>query len=260
MSQPHSAQEDLITVRQLRKAYGATYVLKGVDLKVKRGEVSFIIGPSGGGKSTLLRCLNFLVKPSGGEIIFGDRRLCHEDGNTFHVVPERELRDARSRMPMVFQHFNLFNHRTVLENVIEGPTRVQKRNKEEAIAEARVILDKVGLLERQDFYPDQLSGGQKQRVAIARAMAMRPQLILFDEPTSALDPELVSGILDTIRQLAVEGMTMVVVSHEMKFARRLADRVHFVAEGIVVESGTPERVFDAPESDRLKGFISSILH
>jgi ABC-type polar amino acid transport system ATPase subunit len=250
----------LLEIRGLRKSFGATKVLENVDLSVAQGQVTFLIGPSGGGKSTLLRCINFLETPSGGEIVFEGTRLCHEDGNMPHRASERVIREARARMPMVFQHFNLFSHRTVLQNVIEGPVVVQKRPREEAVAEALAILGRVGLAERADFYPAQLSGGQKQRVAIARALAMRPKLILFDEPTSALDPELVAGVLDTIRALAEEGMTLIVVTHEMKFARHLADTVHFVAGGRIEESGPPAQIFDAPESERLKTFIRSILH
>jgi ABC-type histidine transport system ATPase subunit len=250
----------MITVRQLHKSFGKTQVLRGVDLTVRRGEITFIIGPSGGGKSTLLRCLNFLDRPTRGEITFGDERLCSEDGNVFRVASDAVLRRARSRMPMVFQHFNLLKHRTVLQNVIEGPVHVQRRRRAEVIPEAQEFLRLVGLLERQDFYPDQLSGGQKQRVAIARALAMQPALILFDEPTSALDPELVSGVLETIRALATEGRTMIIVTHEMSFARRLAHRVHFCAEGRILESGPPEAIFDNPQNPRLASFIQSIAH
>jgi ABC-type polar amino acid transport system ATPase subunit len=252
--------EPLLTIRGLRKNFGSNIVLKGVDLKVMPGEVTFLIGPSGGGKSTLLRSINFLETPTGGEIVFSGLRLCHQDGGIFKRAPERVIRDARAQMPMVFQHFNLFTHRTVLENVIEGPTIVQSRPRDEAVEDALDILDRVGLRDKADHYPAQLSGGQKQRVAIARALAMRPRLILFDEPTSALDPELVAGVLDTIRGLAEEGRTMVVVSHEMSFARKLADRIHFVSGGIVEESGTPDEIFDQPRSDRLKSFMRSILH
>lgn len=250
----------VLSVRGLAKQFGATRVLNGVDLDVAPGEVTFLIGPSGGGKSTVLRCINFLETPSAGEIAFAGQRLCHEDGGVFQAAREGVLREARSHMPMVFQHFNLFTHRTALENVIEGPVIVQKRPRAEAVEEGRALLKRVGLAERADYYPGQLSGGQKQRVAIARALAMRPRLILFDEPTSALDPELVSEVLDLIRELAEEGRTMIVVSHEMKFARRLADRVHFVAGGRIEESGPPEAIFDDPKSERLKSFIRSILH
>ena len=252
--------EPLLRVRGLRKSFGAIEVLKGVDMAVHAGEVTFLIGPSGGGKSTLMRCMNFLDLPNAGEIVFGGKRLCHEDGSVFQAAPERVLRAARSEMPMVFQQFNLFSHRTVLQNVLEGPVMVQRRRRDEVVPEAEEILRRVGLHEKLDHYPDQLSGGQKQRVAIARALAMRPRLILFDEPTSALDPELVAGILDTIRGLAEGGMTLVVVSHEMGFARKLADRVHFIADGRILESGAPEQIFDNPGNTRLTGFIRSILH
>jgi ABC-type polar amino acid transport system ATPase subunit len=254
------SSEPLLSVRALRKSFGPLEVLKGVNIAVHPGEVTFLIGPSGGGKSTLMRCMNFLDMPNAGEIVFDGRRLCHEDGNLFHSAPERVLREARSEMPMVFQHFNLFSHRTVLQNVIEGPVMVKRRPRDQAISEAEEILRRVGLHDKLDHYPDQLSGGQKQRVAIARALAMRPRLILFDEPTSALDPELVSGILDTIRALAEEGLTLIVVSHEMGFARKLADVIHFIADGVILESGPPERIFDNPENSRLTGFIRSILH
>jgi len=255
-----AAGAPILTVQALRKSFGNIEVLRGVNLSVRAGEVTFLIGPSGGGKSTLMRCINFLDTPSAGEIVFAGKRLCHEDGNLFHAAPERLLRAARSEMPMVFQNFNLFSHRTVLKNVIEGPVMVQGRPRAQAIEEAEQILRRFGLGDKFDHYPDQLSGGQKQRVAIARALAMQPRMILFDEPTSALDPELIAGVLDTIRVLAEEGLTLIVVSHEMKFARRLADIIHFIADGVILESGPPDRIFDAPESSRLTGFIRSILH
>lgn len=253
MSQP------LLSVQGLHKSFGALKVLRGVDFTVRSGEVAFLIGPSGGGKSTLVRCINFLETPTSGEIVFDGETLCQMRGVRFHQAPERMLRAARSEMPMVFQHFNLFSHRTVLENVIEGPVLVQKRPREEAIEDALRLLGEVGLRDKVDSYPDQLSGGQKQRIAIARALAMHPKLILFDEPTSALDPELVTGILETIRSLADKGMTLVIVTHEMGFARKLADVVHFIADGTIVESGPPDRIFDHPESKRLSGFIKSII-
>lgn len=250
----------ILRVQGLRKRFGALEVLNGVDLTVRLGEVAFIIGPSGGGKTTFLRCANFLEVPDAGTVEFDGKRLCHGDGGGFHRRPEREIRQARAQMPMVFQHFNLFQHRTVLQNVIEGPTVVFKRPRKEAIEEAREILSRVGLADKLDAYPAQLSGGQKQRVGIARALAMRPRLILFDEPTSSLDPELVAGVLDTIRRLAEDGMTMVIVSHEMGFARRLADRVYFMADGMIIEAGPPKAIFEAPESARVRTFIRSILH
>ena len=250
----------LIEVRALHKTYpGGPPVLRGVDLRVAAGEVAFLIGPSGGGKSTLLRCINFLETPTGGEIWFRDQRLCHEPGGLLAMAPEKEIRAARVQMPMVFQQFNLFSHRTVLENIIEGPVIVKRHPRAQAIAEAHALLARVGLPDKAHAYPAELSGGQKQRVAIARALAMQPQLILFDEPTSALDPELVSGVLDIIRSLAEDGRTMLVVTHEMGFARKLADRVHFVCGGMIEESGTPAEVFDDPKSERLRAFIGSIL-
>ena len=250
----------MLSIRQLHKKFGNTSVLQGIDLTVRKGEITFIIGPSGGGKSTLLRCINFLERPTRGEVVFAGERLCSEDGNLFKVAPEAVLRRARSRMPMVFQHFNLLKHRTVLQNVIEGPIMVLRRPRAEAVDKAQTFLRLVGLLDRQDYYPDQLSGGQKQRAAIARALAMDPALILFDEPTSSLDPELVAGVLDTIRTLAVEGRTMMIVTHEMSFARHLAHTIHFCADGRIVESGVPAEIFEAPRSPRLMSFIQSIRH
>jgi ABC-type histidine transport system ATPase subunit len=224
----------VLTVRALHKHFGKTHVLKGVDLSVLPGETTFLIGPSGAGKSSLLRCINFLELPSSGEICVFGESLCHHRGEDFYVAPESILRKARSRMPMVFQQFNLFHHQTVLQNIIEGPTRVQSKPKAQAIDEAQNILRRVGLLDKQDSYPDQLSGGQKQRVAIARALAMN-------------------------RSLAEEARTMIIVTHEMNFARQLADRVHFFSDGVITESGTPEEIFDAPRSPRLAEFMLSIL-
>jgi ABC-type polar amino acid transport system ATPase subunit len=260
VEQGTGADRSILTVRRLRKRFEGTEAVRDVDLTIAQGEVAFIIGPSGGGKTTVLRCINFLETPNGGTIHFAGKTLCYEDEKGFHTAPEREIRRARTEMPMVFQHFNLFNHRTVLENVIEGPTVVLKHRREQAIEEARAVLARVGLSDKLDAYPAQLSGGQKQRVGIARALAMRPRLILFDEPTSSLDPELVAGVLDTIRGLAEEGMTMIVVSHEMGFVRRLADSVYFVADGIVLESGSPQRLLERPASDRLRVFMQSVLH
>jgi ABC-type histidine transport system ATPase subunit len=246
----------VLAVRALHKSYEGLPVLRGIDLTVQQGEITFLIGPSGAGKSTLLRCINFLERPTSGEITLFGERLCHEDAGRFHVMPERTLRKERSRMPMVFQQFNLFQHRTVLQNVIEGPIVVQMKRKDQAIEEALQILRRVGLLDKQDNYPDQLSGGQKQRVAIARALAMEPALILFDEPTSSLDPELVAEVLSMIRSLAEEGRTLIVVTHEMNFARQLAHRVHFFVDGRILESGTAEQIFEAPRNTRLADFIS----
>lgn len=249
----------LIQVRGLRKRFGHEEILHGIDLTVEAGKVTFLIGPSGGGKSTVLRCLNFLERPTGGEVSFAGERLCGEENGQFFCAPESVLSRVRAQMPMVFQHFNLFNHKTVLENVIEGPVFVQKRDRQEAIARAEDILHQVGLRDKMHQYPGQLSGGQKQRVAIARAVAMQPKLILFDEPTSALDPELVTGILDIIRNLAEQGRTMVIVTHEMGFARHLADRIHFFCGGVIAESGTADELFKSPRTERLKSFIGSII-
>nr|WP_309402196.1 amino acid ABC transporter ATP-binding protein [Aminobacter niigataensis]WMD00136.1 amino acid ABC transporter ATP-binding protein [Aminobacter niigataensis] len=254
-----SAVAPLLSIRGLQKRFGSHEVIKHIDLDVSPGSVTFLIGPSGGGKSTVLRCVNFLETPSAGEILFAGERLCHMQNEKFHPSSDVVLRKARAQMPMVFQHFNLFAHRTALENVIEGPILVLGKSREQAVEQGRELLRRVGLLDRAGAYPAQLSGGQKQRVAIARAVAMEPRLILFDEPTSALDPELVSGVLDTIRALAEEGRTMIVVSHEMTFARKLADRVHFITGGVIAESGSPDEIFDDPKNERLKQFIRSIL-
>jgi ABC-type histidine transport system ATPase subunit len=198
--------------------------------------------------------------PYAGAILFGGRALCREGAQGFDVLPERELRGVRAQMPMVFQQFNLLSHRTVLQNVIEGPTVVLGRPRAEAIAEAREALARFGLDEKQDAYPGELSGGQQQRVAIVRAVMMKPKLILFDEPTSALDPELVAGVQAAIQSLAADGMTMVIVTHEMGFARRLADRIHFMAGGRIEESGEPDAIFGSPRSARLKAFVASMIH
>ncbi|MCW0001727.1 amino acid ABC transporter ATP-binding protein [Pararhizobium sp. YC-54] len=249
----------LLEIRNLKKSFGSLEVLKGIDLTVDVGEVIFLIGPSGGGKSTFARCINFLEKPTCGDVIFSGQVMCQDRNGGHYKAPEKLVRLARGDMPMVFQHFNLFAHRTALENVIEAPIWVQGRNRSEAIEDALRLLGEVGLRDKADYYPAQLSGGQKQRVAIARALAMHPKLILFDEPTSALDPELVAGILETIRSLADKGMTLIVVTHEMGFARKLADTVHFFSDGRILESGPPDRIFDHPETDRLSEFIRSIL-
>ena len=255
---PHeTAPDPLLEIRALHKHYGVNHVLRGIDLKVRAGQVDFLIGPSGGGKSSLLRCINFLETPNNGEIRFLGRQLCHENGGVFTVAHEHQLRDARRQMPMVFQSFNLFSHRTVIENLIEGPVVVQRRPRADALEEAHQLLARVGLANKHDAYPAELSGGQKQRVAIARALAMHPRLVLFDEPTSALDPELVSGVLDIIRSLAEEGRTMLIVTHEMSFARRLANRVHFVCDGVIEASGSPDEMFDDPPSERLRAFMRS---
>jgi ABC-type polar amino acid transport system ATPase subunit len=249
----------VIKITGLRKDFGAAQILRNITITIRRGEAAFSIGPSGGGKSTFLRCLNFLDRPDGGSIEFFGDWLCREGQEGIQIRPERDLRKARARMPMVFQQFNLFDHKTVLENVIEGPIVVLRESRKQATANAEAILQKVGLLEKASAYPAQLSGGQKQRVGIARALAMRPDVILFDEPTSALDPELVADVLDTIRTLVEDGMTMLVVTHEIGFARNLAHTVHFIEGGLVCESGPPEQVIDSPRTPRVRSFIDAVL-
>ena len=241
----------MIEIRQLQKHYGSHRVLHGVDLDVAKGEVVCLIGPSGSGKSTLLRCINALEAYDGGHInVFGE--TVQRGSKTVHAL--------RSRMGMVFQRFNLFPHRTVLENVMEGPVYVKGEPLKQAREEALVLLDKVGLSAKADAYPEQLSGGQQQRVAIARALAMKPEAMLFDEPTSALDPELVGDVLAVMRTLADEGMTMIVVTHEMGFAREVADRVCFLHGGYIVESGPAEQVLGNPQHSRTQDFLRRVLH
>ena len=234
-------------------------VLKGIDLDVNEGEVVAVIGPSGGGKSTLLRCLNKLETIDRGSVIIDGEALCTETANGTEYVNKDEVRRIACKMGMVFQQFNLFPHMTVLQNLIEAPVNVQKRNKDEVIKEAEALLAKVGLSDKRDEYPRKLSGGQQQRVAIARALAMKPAIMLFDEPTSSLDPELTGEVLKTMRELAEEKMTMVVVTHEMGFAKEVATKVVFMADGKVQAQGTPAEIFDNPTNDRLKAFLIVIL-
>ncbi|MCY7575758.1 amino acid ABC transporter ATP-binding protein [Bacillus pumilus] len=242
--------KELIRVEKLNKHFGELHVLKDIDLTVYENDVVVLIGASGSGKSTLLRCMNFLEIKNDGEIII--------DGSPVH--PKRDqLNEMRQKTGMVFQHFNLFPHKTVLENIIEAPVMVKKTKKTQAVSEANVLLEKVGLADKANVYPSKLSGGQKQRVAIARALAMKPDVMLFDEPTSALDPELVGEVLQTMKSLAKEGMTMVIVTHEMGFAKEVADRVVYMHEGRIVEEGTPSKLFDSPQEERTKVFLSSIL-
>jgi polar amino acid transport system ATP-binding protein len=244
----------------VHKSFGATKVLKGIDMRVDRGEVACLLGPSGSGKSTFLRCINHLEKFDRGEMwVTGERVGYRPHRDKLKELDEAEIARRRAEMGMVFQQFNLFGHRTALENIMEGPLVVRGQKRSRALAEARELLDRVGLADRADHYPAQLSGGQQQRVAIARALAMRPQLMLFDEPTSALDPELVGDVLDVMRDLADQGMTMIVVTHELGFAREVADTVHFMSEGVVVESGTPQEVLDTPREERTRSFLSKVL-
>lgn len=245
----NTEEQPVVRIKELHKSYGDLEVLKGVDLDVKRGEVVVILGPSGSGKSTLLRCVNLLEVPTSGKIFFEDTEI---------TDPSTDINELRKHVGMVFQSFNLFPHLTAKGNVMLAQQKVLKRSKEEAEKIALAELEKVGLLERADHYPNQLSGGQQQRVAIARALAMEPHVMLFDEATSALDPELVRGVLDVMKSLAKEGMTMMVVTHEMGFARDVADRVVFMDGGVVVEQGAPAEVFDHPRHNRTKDFLGHI--
>jgi len=250
----------LLDVLRLSKSYGDHTVLNEVSLQVTGGEVVCIIGPSGAGKSTFLRCINRLEAPDAGEVWIGGEPMgFRERDGQLYELPERKIAQQRARTAMVFQHFNLFPHLSVLANVMEGPVRVQKRPTGEVAAEAREILERVGLGEKIDAYPGQLSGGQRQRVAIARAVAMKPLFLLFDEPTSALDPELVGEVLRVMGDLARDGMTMLVVTHEIGFAREVADRIVFMADGGIVEQGTPAEVLGAPREARTQRFLERVL-
>ncbi|MFC2743808.1 amino acid ABC transporter ATP-binding protein [Selenomonas artemidis] len=239
----------MIEIKGLRKSFGKDEVLKGIDLSIDEKEVVVIIGPSGSGKSTLLRCMNHLEEPTAGEVIV--------DGIT--LSSEANINKVREEVGMVFQRFNLFPHMTVLENIMLAPLKVRHTARGEAEQTARALLTRVGLAEKADAYPDNLSGGQQQRVAIARALAMHPKVMLFDEPTSALDPEMVGEVLDVMRSLAEEGMTMVIVTHEMGFAREVGDRLLFVDDGRIIESGVPREVFEHPQEERTRSFLSKVL-
>lgn len=240
----------MIDVKNLHKYFGSLEVLKGIDCHIDKGECVCVIGPSGSGKSTFLRCLNLLETPTKGDIVIDDMHLTEKD---FDV-------DAmRKRVGMVFQHFNLFPHLTILENVTLAPIRHKMMTEEQAKEKAMELLNRVGVGDKSDNYPAQLSGGQKQRVAIARSLALSPEVMLFDEPTSALDPEMVGEVLEVMKQLAQEGMTMVVVTHEMGFAREVANRVFFMDGGGILEEGTPEQIFDHPQEERTKAFLSKVL-
>ena len=244
--------EPIISVKNLEKHFndGAVHALNGVSVDIAKSEVLVVIGPSGSGKSTFLRCLTLLERPTGGEVVFEGTHL---------TAPRTNINVYRRRMGMVFQHFNLFPHMTVLRNLTLGPTELLKKSQEDARKKAMQLLERVGLADRADAYPSQLSGGQKQRIAIVRALCMEPDVMLFDEPTSALDPEMVGEVLDVMKELANEGMTMVVVTHEMGFAREVANRVLFMDEGVIVEEGSPEDIFEHPRSERLQSFLSKVL-
>jgi len=240
----------MITVKSLYKSFGENDVLKGIDCEIEPSEVVCVIGPSGSGKSTFLRCLNMLETITSGDVIVDGESLTDSSTNINRV---------RTEVGMVFQHFNLFPHKRVIDNIMLAPMKVRKLNKEKARERGIDLLEKVGLADKKDYFPSQLSGGQKQRVAIARALAMEPKMMLFDEPTSALDPELVGEVLEVMKQLVQEGMTMIVVTHEMAFAKEMADRVFFMDEGIIMEKGGPEQLFTNPKSERTKQFLDKVL-
>ena len=241
---------NIVEMQHIFKKYGLVTVLKDFNLNLRQGEKVVIIGPSGSGKSTVLRCINCLEPIQGGKVVFEGRE----------ITQKTDLSVLRTKIGMVFQHFNLFPHKTVLENVIEAPVIVRKTPKDEAEKVAMALLERVGLADKCDSYPKELSGGQKQRVAIARALAMNPQIMLFDEPTSALDPELVGEVLSVMKRLAEDGMTMIVVTHEMAFAKEVADRVLFMDQGVIVEEGVPKDIFETPTHKRTQAFLQRILH
>jgi polar amino acid transport system ATP-binding protein len=250
----------MVEAKGVHKSYAGVEVLKGVDLTVARGEVTCLIGPSGSGKSTLLRCINHLEKHDAGELRVDGELVGYEArGNKLYELSDRRICDERSQIGMVFQRFNLFQNLNVLENITVGPTKVKNVNEEQARTTARELLSRVGLEGKEKNYPTQLSGGQQQRVAIARALAMGPKLMLFDEPTSALDPELVGEVLEVMKDLARSGMTMIVVTHEMNFAKEVASTVYFLDQGVIEESGDPKTVLTTPSSVRLQSFLSKVL-
>lgn len=259
-----TSSQPMVDVVDVHKFFGDLHVLRGISLQVQPQEVCVLLGPSGSGKSTLLRCVNQLEEISAGRIwvdgeLMGYRAEQKNDTETLYRLSDKAIAGQRRRIGMVFQRFNLFPHLTALENVIEAPVRVLGQKRSSALGDAKVLLDRVGLADRADHYPAQLSGGQQQRVAIARALAMKPELMLFDEPTSALDPELVGEVLTVIKDLARSGMTMIVVTHEVGFAREVGDQVVFMDEGVIVERGTPEQVISNPREERTQAFFSKVL-
>jgi polar amino acid transport system ATP-binding protein len=260
IGQPTTTSDVVVEATEVHKWFGRLHVLKGVSMTVHRREVVVVIGASGSGKTTFIRCINHLEKIQQGRIMVNGHLIGYRETNG-RIVEDKEKNIARQRQDvgMVFQRFNLFNHMTALENIIEAPVRVRGISKDEAIQTGRALLTRVGLAAKEDAYPAQLSGGQQQRVAIARALAMKPALMLFDEPTSALDPEMIGEVLEVMKELALEGMTMIVVTHEMGFAREVADRVVMMDDGQIIEEGTPEHFFTDPTHERTKGFLSKIL-
>lgn len=240
----------MIVVKDLKKSFGENEVLKGIDQHIRKGENVVVIGPSGSGKSTFLRCLNLLENPTSGDIVF--------DGITI-TDPKTDINKTRQKMGMVFQHFNLFNNLTIMKNMTLAPVRLKVKTKAQAEQKAMELLKRIGLEDKANAYPSQLSGGQKQRIAIVRALMMEPDVMLFDEPTSALDPEMVGEVLEVMKELAADGMTMVVVTHEMGFAREVGDRVLFMADGVVLEEGTPAEIFENPQNPRLQDFLAKVL-
>ncbi|EPE96706.1 amino acid ABC transporter ATP-binding protein [Rhizobium grahamii] len=250
----------IIKARGVQKYFGTFHVLKNIEFEIKKGEVVCIIGPSGSGKSTFLRCINQLEQIDAGYIaIDGEIAGYRREGNRLFPLPDHEIARQRQAVGMVFQKFHLFPHRTVLQNIIEGPVGVQKRPRQDCVAEARALLKRVGLADKAESYPGELSGGQQQRIAIARALAMKPKAMLFDEPTSALDPELVGEVLAVMQELAAAGTTMIVVTHEIGFCREVADRVLFMDAGMIVDTGTPAEILEDPKNPRVRNFISAVL-
>lgn len=261
----------MISVKNIYKSFGELHILKGISLDIKQGEKVVIIGPSGSGKSTLLRCMNLLETPEKGEVWLDDKLLTAVDPSLHEGLETKkerkafekeygiEINEGRAKMGMVFQHFNLFNNLTVMGNMILAPVELKLKSKEQAMKDAEALLSRIGLLDKKDVYPATLSGGQKQRIAIARALNMNPEALLFDEPTSALDPEMVGEVLDLMKDLADEGITMVIVTHEMGFAKEIANRIVFIDEGIIKEENTPQELFSNPQDSRLKEFLQKVL-